>query len=79
MIFFFLCFSLLHYGQMQQYTNAENVSEAVNQCCCHPHRKIVAEYEKTVAQMIGELVSPSGHSHAWMNTFQARPKILYKP
>lgn len=32
-----------------------------NGAFCHPHRKIVAEYEKTVAQMIGELVPPSGH------------------
>lgn len=45
---------------MQEYANIGNVSEVVKQYSC-PHRKIVAEYEKTVAQMIGELVPPSGH------------------
>lgn len=49
------------YGQKREYKNILNVSEVV--CfSCHPYRKIVAEYEKTVAQMIGELVPSSGHS-----------------
>lgn len=46
---------------MQEYANIGNVSEVMKQCSCPPHRKIVAEYEKTVAQMIGELVPSSGH------------------
>lgn len=41
------------------------VSEVMKQYSCPPHRKIVAEYEKTVAQMIGELVPPSGHRLLW--------------
>lgn len=66
MRFDLLCSSRLHHivnfiGQSQECTNIVTVSELLKLCPCHPHRKIVAEYEKTVAQMIGELVPPSGH------------------
>lgn len=44
-----------------EYKHIVNVFEVVKRCSCHLYRKIVAEYEKTVAQMIGELVPPSGH------------------
>lgn len=47
---------------MQEYVNIGNVSELVKQYSCPPHRKIVAEYEATVAQMIGELAPSSGHT-----------------
>lgn len=47
---------------MWEYVNIGNVSELMKLYFCPPHRKIVAEYEKTVAQMIGELVPSSGHT-----------------
>lgn len=54
-----------------EYKHVGNVSEVVKRCSCHLYRKIVAEYEKTVAQMIGELVPPSGHYlHRWFDLLQ---------
>lgn len=62
-VFFTLASYLQGYGQ--RYANIGNVSQVMKQYSCPPHRKIVAEYEKTVAQMIGELVPPSGHCLRW--------------
>lgn len=54
-----------------EYKHIGNVSEVVKRCSCHLYRKIVAEYEKTVAQMIGELLPPSGHClHRRLNLLQ---------
>lgn len=50
----------------------------IKRYACPPHRKIVAEYEKTVAQMIGELAPPSGCCLRGVTSYLTLAPILNK-